>query len=68
MTWQELIKSARNEQAEEEEDQPGASRKAGREELRTQKPNWPKRTRGEETPLGSETKHKKSKKKKQLNI
>jgi flagellar biosynthesis/type III secretory pathway M-ring protein FliF/YscJ len=67
MTWQELIKSARNGQAEEE-DQQGASGKAGREELRTQKQNWPKRTRNEETPLGGETKHKKTKKKKQLNI
>ena len=68
MTWQELIKSARNAQEEEEEGQQSASRNAGQEELRTQKQNWSKRTHGEETPLGGETKQKKLKKKKQLII
>lgn len=71
MTWQELIESARNGQSEEKEDQqPGTSGKAGREELRTQKQDWSKRTRidEKETPLGGETKHKKPKKRKQLDI
>ena len=61
VTLQELIRSARDEQAKEEDGLDASSK--DQEGTTTERQTWPKRSRGEDASAGGNRKHKKLKKK-----